>query len=152
MNKIIEVALASAKPTVEQLLEVISATPNLEVATEILLGVYVEPTIEEKCKRVVDNETNIEFISFNKFTNEVSYYYNRVPLLHRWIPNDKEVLIENAIGTYAYSDDAAPQLKMTELEFKQSHTRHSFKGEPSTERFHSTMPLSAWNGITNYKR
>ena len=146
MNKIIIAALASAKPTVEQLLEIINATSNPEVATEILLGVYETPNIEKVCKRESENEINVEFISFDKFNLTVTYSYNRVNTMYRWIPNDKNVALINAIGSYTWSDDAAKALNMSEDEFKATHTRHTFTSEPSKERYHSTMPLSVWNG------
>ena len=151
MNKIIIEALKSAKPTVEQLLEVIYATGNVEVATEILLGVYELPSIEGLCKRESDTEVNVKFISYNKFDNTVTYSYNRVECINRWIPNDKGVELVNAIGSYVWPDDAAAYLKMTEEEFKATHTKHSFKSEPSEKVYHSEMPLDVWNGESKRK-
>lgn len=148
MNKIIIAALASAKPTVEQLLEIINATGNVEVATEVILGVYEQPAIEPECKRVSESEVSIEFISFDKFTNTVTFSYNRVNTMKRFIPNNKPVSVENAIGSYTWSEDAAEALNMSLEEFDKTHTMHTFKSAPSTERFHSSMPLSVWNGET----
>jgi hypothetical protein len=152
MNKIIISALASAKPTVEQLLEVIAATPNIEVATEILLGVYEQPFMEAECKRKSDTEVNVQYISYDRFNQTVEYSYNRVECINRYIPNDKEVKLENAIGSYAWGDDAANYLKMDRKEFDSTHTRHSFKSEPSEKLYLSTMPLDSWNGFDNQKK
>lgn len=151
MNKIIIEALKGAKPTVEQLLEVINATGNVEVATEILLGVYETPKIEEVCKRESENEINVEFVSFDKFDLTITYSYNRVNTMQRWLPNDKPLSLENAIGSYTWSDDAAKSLGMSEENFKATHSKHTFISEPSKERFHSTMSLSVWNGESRKK-
>lgn len=151
MNKIITAALASAKPTVEQLLEVINATSNPEVATEIFLGVYETPKIEEVCKRESENEVNVEFVSFDKFNLTVTYSYNRVNTMQRWLPNDKPFSLENAIGSYTWPEDAAKSLGMSEENFKATHSKHTFISEPSKERFNSTMPLSVWNGESKRK-
>lgn len=152
MNKIIIEALKSAKPTVEQLIEVIKATANIEVATEILLGIYEDPIIESICKKESETEVNIQFISYDKFTKNVAYNYNRVECTKRWVANDKEAKIENACCSYVWADDAASFLKMEQKEFEATHTRHSFCSEPSDTMFHSTMTIEAWNGVTDIQK
>jgi hypothetical protein len=69
MNKIIEVALTGkfGAEAVSSLMEVIVATPNPEMATEILLGIYEEPVVPEMA-----NETKT-LVSVNHWTNMVTY-------------------------------------------------------------------------------
>lgn len=76
MDKIINVALSNAlnKIRVDNLLEVINATGNSRVATEILLGVYEEPIIAQTSKS--SNEVRT-MTRFDKFKEEVIYDYVR---------------------------------------------------------------------------
>jgi hypothetical protein len=69
MNKIIEVALTGkfGAEAVKDLIEVIVATPNPEMATEILLGIYEEPIVPEMAN------ANKTLVSTNHWTNTVTY-------------------------------------------------------------------------------
>lgn len=75
MEKIIRIALEAKFQNVDltNLLEVINATGNAVVATEVLLGIYEAPQIPETA--IIYND-KCTFISFNKYTNEVTYSRN----------------------------------------------------------------------------
>ncbi len=75
MNKIIEKLLSVQFPniTTDVLLQIINATPNPEVATEMLCGLYVEPVI--KYKRVNDGKRILTFDLYDKWNEKVEFYY-----------------------------------------------------------------------------
>jgi hypothetical protein len=77
MKTVLEIAL-STKFNAEQipaLVDIISSTPNADVATEIILGIYKEPTVSEHS---IINDKFCTFKSYNKWTNTVTYTYTTV--------------------------------------------------------------------------
>jgi hypothetical protein len=74
MNKIIEVALAGkfTADAVPSIMEIIGATPNPEMATEILLGVYEKPVLKDTGVR---NNVVLTLISADYWNNSVIYEY-----------------------------------------------------------------------------
>lgn len=72
MEKIIKLALEAKFPNVNltNLIDVLNATGNVIVATEILLGIYEEPNIPE---HALLYKTRATFISFDKYKEEVRY-------------------------------------------------------------------------------
>lgn len=85
MNKIIKLALGLSYPTdkLTALQEVISATPNAQMATEILLGVYEKPNVPSKVKtkegqirvlKSVDFWINRVYFTFLKGKRIGAYY------------------------------------------------------------------------------
>lgn len=74
MNKIIEVALAGkfTADAVPSIMDVIIATPNPEMATEILLGVYEKPSLAE---HVIVKDVVRKLESVDYWRNEVRYSY-----------------------------------------------------------------------------
>jgi len=84
MDAILRIALGTkfAAENIDAVLQVINATPDPEIATEILLGIYVDPmlTMSLTCKCQGTNEVGIRtFISYDKFSKKVKYsyeYYN----------------------------------------------------------------------------
>lgn len=95
MEKIIKIVLKAKFQNVEltNLLEVINATGNAVVATETLLGIYEAPQIPETA--IINNE-KCTFISFNKFTNEVTYSYTVI--------RDKTLYFKSQEAAYACSE------------------------------------------------
>jgi hypothetical protein len=102
MNKVIKVALESKFPSqkgygIDHLLEVIGATPNPTIATEILLGIYEEPLIPHK-KVIHKNDGELTFISYDKWLDKVDYSYKVIETKNAYFPKsiDKsEVTLEN---------------------------------------------------------
>ena len=87
MSKILEIAL-STKFNAEQipgLMEVMINTPNVELATEILLGLYEEPTIDEYS--IIDNKL-CKFVRYNKWGNDVTYTYTTVKVKRIYVKKD----------------------------------------------------------------
>ncbi len=72
MEKIIKIALATKFPNakLENLIDVLNATGNVIVATEILLGIYEEPNIPE---HAILHKTLAIFESFDKYKDSVRY-------------------------------------------------------------------------------
>jgi|GEM_PF-5112402 len=102
MNKVIKVALESKFPSekgfgITRILEVIEATPNPTIATEILLGIYEEPVIPHK-NVIHKNEGELTFVSYNKWQDRVNYSYDQIETRSAYFPKsiDKsEVTLEN---------------------------------------------------------
>lgn len=109
MNKIIEVALAGkfTADAVPSVLEVIMATPNPTMATEILLGVYEEPKLETV---VMDSKGCIKtMISVNHWTNRVDYSFQEVVRKSIYVDEnlDTNILTIENMSEYekAYEED-----------------------------------------------
>jgi hypothetical protein len=75
--KIIQELLKMKFPTVDinSLMEIISATPNPEIATEIMCGIYVEPIVGSHTRVQHKNRGVCTFISYDKWTNNLVYSY-----------------------------------------------------------------------------
>jgi len=97
MDKIVQVALnATFKPeTINALMEVINATPNPVMATELLLGIYEEPEL----LKVIDDRGTIKTLeSVNHWENTVYYSYDEEKIIRFYILPDQdksEVNLEN---------------------------------------------------------
>jgi hypothetical protein len=88
MNKIIEVALTGkfGAEAVSSLMEVIGATPNPEMATEILLGIYEKPQIP----LIVVNAQGLEKVAtrIDYWERRVSYSYQEEIRKHIYVADD----------------------------------------------------------------
>ena len=96
MEKIIKQALASKfdAQTIETLMEVIYATPNGNVAVELLLGFYEEPVINpEPCSKVFppDRYSEMQIVRYDKWEDKVHYTC--------------KVKTENSLGEVHYRDE-----------------------------------------------
>jgi hypothetical protein len=97
MENLVRELLKIKFPTVEldSLMEIINATPNVVVATEILCGVYQEPQIK---KRIKNGKKIYEFDSYNKWENRVYYHYLEERAKSGYFPEDLDlstVTLEN---------------------------------------------------------
>lgn len=144
LNKIIAKALSTAQPTTEALLQIINATQNPTVATEILLGIYEAPAISPTTLISRADETNHKFISHNPFTDEVSYSYNTVIQEYGWIHNNVVILQENSVSVKCDAYYAAKQLNITEDELKANHTRYEFGSTVEDRLRTNTVSLNRW--------
>jgi hypothetical protein len=90
MNKIIEVALKGRFSTddVTSLMDVVTATPNPEMATEILLGVYVKPDLPNVV--VTDQGLEKTVVSVDYWTNYVTYSYQEEVRKQFYIDKDTD--------------------------------------------------------------
>lgn len=139
MNKIIEVALSNKFGNdVVGLMEVIGATPNAEMAAEILLGVYTEPKLESV---VMDSRGCIKTATFVDYWNSnVDYSYTEEVVKHIYVDRDCDTTLitpEN-YNDYAvdYDYDNRKSFQVSTGEFKERngscgigewlrHTAHS---------------------------
>jgi hypothetical protein len=90
MNKIVQVALnATFKPEqVNALIEIINATPNPVMATELLLGIYEEPVLLD----VINDKGIIKTLtSVNHWENNVRYSYDEEKIIRLYVLSDQDV-------------------------------------------------------------
>lgn len=149
MNKIIKLALTQATPTLEALLEVIAATPNAEVATEILLGIYEDPLIGEPGPEMCNHYHNIEFLSYDKFKQQINFKYIRVEKVTGWVPNTIEnPTVDNIVSKKSWADDAFkdnPSGCATMEEFGLKHKRTTFIVKVTDEVEKSYTSITNWH-------
>jgi hypothetical protein len=82
-RKLIELTFPTVD--VEALMEVITATPNPRVATEILCGVYTDPVV---CKDKISREgTARTFVSYDKWLDQINYSYMQEKTVYEYFPN-----------------------------------------------------------------
>ena len=145
LNKIIAKALSTAQPSTEALLQIINATQNPTVATEILLGIYEAPAISPTTLISMDDETNHKFVSYDPFADQVTYSYNKIIKEYGWIYNGSDIIKENIVSTKSDSYYACKELSIREIDFRASHTRHEF-GSTIEDRLRTdTVSLNRWN-------
>lgn len=96
MNKIIRAALAAKfQGNVDNILTVVNATPNPEMATEILLGIY-EPV--QLSKKVENRGEFYTLISVDEWSRQVVYSYERKKSISTYFPEGtkkEDVTLEN---------------------------------------------------------
>ena len=88
MTNIEKALLSNVYPHVDIALleEVINATPNTGVATEILCGIYKEPEVPQQVWN--DDKTRTYIMdSFSKWTGNVSYHYFTPKRVSAYFPN-----------------------------------------------------------------
>jgi len=116
--------------SVDNLLRVIYATPNPEVAMELMLGIHEEPVINQV---VVDsNNRKLTFISFNAFEGQVTYSYQQNKSVHIYVSKDVNVAEITSENYQEYKKS-----------WGDNTTGHNVT-LPEMETVHSTMTLSAW--------
>ena len=98
MTNIEKALLSNVFPHVDITLleEVINATPNTGVATEILCGIYLEPEVPQQVWN--DDKTRTYIMdSFNKWTGNVSYHYFTPKKISAYFPPEvkKEDITED---------------------------------------------------------
>jgi hypothetical protein len=133
-NSIVTIALSS-KFTAEQMegvLEIVHATPNPEVAVEILLGIYEAPKLPLEpvnLKNFDSTKRNIVLKYYDKFHENVSFTYHTMKTVSGWIENGVEVDPANIASNNRWLEDAARSLKIDEKVFKDTYSYHVFNIE-----------------------
>ena len=145
LNKIIAKALSTAQPTTEALLQIINATQNPTVATEILLGIYEAPAISPTTLISREDETNHKFVSYDPFADQVTYSYNQIVKEYGWIYNGSNIIEENIVSKKSDSYYACKELGISETDFRANHTRHIFNSKVEDRLRTDTASLSRWN-------
>ena len=103
--KVMYYALASKFGTesVDKFMEVVGATPNPEMATEILLGIYEEPEIPNavvNAKGLVKTATNIDY-----WGHRVSYSYEEETRKHLYVDKDADTSLITLDNYQEYERD-----------------------------------------------
>lgn len=75
--KIIQALLEIKFPNanINAIMEILAATPNMELATEILCGLYVEKSVNGHVRVQHKDKGVLTFVSYNKWDNNISYSY-----------------------------------------------------------------------------
>jgi len=98
MTNIQKALLSTVYPDLDIVLlqDIIDATPDPEMATEVLCGIYLEPKIPEVVldKTSFASPTECTFISFNKWTKEITYRHHLMDYMRGFFKNevDKDVI------------------------------------------------------------
>jgi hypothetical protein len=104
---------------------VITATPNPEMAAEILLGVYVKPEIPNT---IVENNVKKTVVSVNYWKATVTYSYEEEVIKHLYVEDSLDtsvITLENwkqFDNAYGKSNIKSFYLPTGEIKTKQSHT------------------------------
>jgi hypothetical protein len=123
MNKIIEVALSNKFGTdaTVNLMEVIGATPNPEMAAEILLGVYEQPKLESivmDSRGCIKTATSVDYWNSN-----VKYSYTEEVAKHIYVDRecDTTLITPENYKDYAvdYEHDNSKSFQFSTGEFKE---------------------------------
>lgn len=154
MDKIIKALLQYKFEGIEidALLEIINATPNPVVATELLCGVYEEPEISpnpgDDWFKNNTNECCVEFVSYDKFTGDVTYTYNYRKSVKYWNlkgnpPCDINDIPEKFKGSW--SDDVA-RMNGFDVDYLKNNYEplYAFEEPDKTKRKGKTS-LQKWN-------
>ena len=130
-HSIIKIALSSKFSTeqIDNVMEIAAATPNPEVAVEILLGIYQPPVIPVSpvnLKNFDSSKRNIVFSHYDKYGEQVFYKYFPMKTVSGWIENGVDVEPANIASNNRWSEDAARNLRIDEKVFKETYTHHTF--------------------------
>ena len=134
MKTILTVALGTIFPekNIWSIMEVIGATPNPDIATAILLGIYEEPVIQASA---IKDDKECYFINYDKWSNTVKHWYMEQDTKHIYISRDtdKTQITEENYETFKVSYNS------------ESCVGHTVK--LSTQRkVETTCDLGYWNG------
>ena len=155
LSKIQKIALGTIfNPSqMEALEQVLNATSNPEVAIELLLGVYEQPYINAIPAEFNQNHQNIEFVSYDKFKDEVTYRYQYASTKYHWFAKEvKDFIVPNSVAEGSYSVDAVAQYNKTfdceiSLEdFKRMFISKSIVVSVDEKVQTNSVSLSQWNG------
>lgn len=146
MEKILTIALQNAKPDMHNLMKVINATGNPQVAAEMLLGVYEYPVVPTQPGKVIQNQYHNPLKeSYNPFTDEVTFkcYYTKTKT--GWVAKSiEEPTVEDIVSDTYYRTDAALELNMDVEEFESLYERKSIVTSINDYESTTTTSLSRW--------
>ncbi len=141
MNKIIEKLLVVTFPNVDitGLLEIVNATPNPIIATEILCGLYEEPQLPRTVQETSGDKRILTRKSFDKWNDKVEYTYVKEKAISGYFPKGtvkEEITLDNFREREESWNSGSGQVTITVK-----------TGETAVER--SYCSLSSWLGHTN---
>ena len=133
------------------ILEIIIATENPIIATEIACNIYKEPVIADEPSanfyKSNKGKHNVEFVSFNKWQNQVHFKYNPVDTKDIWIKKGDELPAFKDCKNYAnhYWWDDTPMHK--DGESKDDYIKVNIKDKPDmSKEYTAYADISLWNG------
>ena len=87
MNNLEKRLIELTFPTVnaDALMEIITATPNPRVATEILCGVYTDPIVSKE--KISREGTARTFVLYDKWLEQINYSYQQEQTVYEYFPN-----------------------------------------------------------------
>lgn len=162
-NSIVTIALSSkfTADQMESILEVIHATPNPEIAVEILLGIYEEPKIPVapvNPKNFDNSKRNIVLSGYDKFNEMVYFKYLTMKTKSGWIKNGDDLDIANIASDNRWYENAADSLKIDQKVFKDLYTYHTLDvelekdSEGNPKLYSSTCDLHMWLDTATKRR
>jgi hypothetical protein len=140
-SKVFRSALESRYPefAVDNLLKVAYATPNAEVAVEMLLNIYEYPELET---HVVSSTSGTKYtlVSYDMFAKIVSYTYEDNKKLHIYVDADVDRDLVNYDNYLSYKQEYSNAKNLRSVNVIL----------PEMEKHHSTMELSHWQTFVKW--
>lgn len=126
MQKLIKIILENKFPdtNIEQLQEIINATPNPIVATEILCGVYEEPecVIQSSNNRLSGVKDTVRtFVSYDKWAQEIKYRYTHQETTYAFVAEKKDVYTKEDIIKEYYDFPNGAERREYEEQYHVTH-------------------------------
>lgn len=146
MEKITRLALSLKfnAGDIDSVMEIIMATGNETVATEILLGVYEAPEVAVIAPNT-KYEANRRLVSYDKFKEEVKYSYQPVRELSAWFLKEQEDLsLENSVSQKNWTEDVAKELAISTDDVQRLYTRKVYNREIDPKVKYSSTSLTNW--------
>lgn len=153
MNKIEKLALKASLPNltdtqINALDSIFSATDNVTVCIELILGIYEYPQLAQK-SNISKDKVNCKFISFDPISNRVKYSYNGLNSANVWLPKEvvaNQVKLEDYKEThpelfeyYCYKNQGK-----TENEWREVYNRVMIYGDMNPEVENDTVEYKTW--------
>lgn len=140
-SKVFRSALISkySEYRIDDLLKVAYATPNAEVAVEMLLGIYEYPELETN---VISNASGTKYtlVSYDMFTKTVSYTYEDNKKLHIYVNADVDRDLVNYDNYLSYKQEYSNDKNLRSVNVIL----------PEMEKHHSTMDLILWQTFVKW--
>ena len=154
MNKIIKALLEAKYPTVnvDSLLEVINSTPNAEVATEIICGLYKKPWVSsvpsEKFKSANKGRFEITFVEYDKWKNcvEFSYKLEKSKSIWKLKTEEKPLYSETTVTQEQYYFKDFAFKAGIDVATESDYERVLVKGDLESHANTTTCSVEEWNG------
>lgn len=139
-SKVFRSALISkySEYRIDDLLKVAYATPNAEVAVEMLLGIYEYPELEADV--ISSSGTRYTLVSYDMFTKTVSYTYEDNKKLHIYVEADVDRDLVNYDNYLSYKQEYS----------NGKNLRSVYVILPEMEKHHSTMDLTLWQTFAKW--
>jgi len=157
MNKLSRLLLEKSIVGVDinALIEILDATPNPEMAVEIVLGVYEAPEISETPMYDMGKQKDfVRMVSYDKWSDEVNYEYRSKKSRQVYVKKGSETPSwEEAASLVEYQYNSSPVLKLgiSKQEFEEDWTSITvYRDIDGTEEIQNgSTRLSNWHSNSN---